>query len=393
MDIIYVGSIVIDNEVQNSSGLSVAGNKMENGIVKYLARKDDRLFIVSIPPIAPFPDDVRICFKYKNKPNLSSNCIYISFINIPILKQISQIINTFLALRNVLRKCNNPILLSYNLFPQNGIPVILCNILYKCKLAAIIADPPIDQAEKRKLLIKILYNIYNKLCKFNIKLCKNLIVLNKEIINLYNSNASYIVLDGGIDECETKTKYFDFNQNKMEKNIVYSGSLTEYSGILRLIEAIRVIDKDDVCLHIYGSGPLENEIREIVKTENKIKYFGVVNNEEILTIQKKAWFLINPRIIDNQISRLTFPSKILEYLVSGTPIIATRLNGIGKEYERYLNYTDGDSVMDFVNIINKVYNEQYSYYIEKSKKGRRFAIKCKNWPAQSAKIRKYLSTI
>ena len=58
--------------------------------------------------------------------------------------------------------------------------------------------------------------------------------------------------------------------------------------------------------------------------------------------QREAWALINPRDPGNNISKLTFPSKTFEYLVSGTPVISTKLNGYSNEMLDHLFLIDED---------------------------------------------------
>ena len=54
---------------------------------------------------------------------------------------------------------------------------------------------------------------------------------------------------------------------------------------------------------------MKSEVIKSQENDSRIQYCGVVNNEKMRQIQKESDILINPRQIDNIISRYTFPSK------------------------------------------------------------------------------------
>ena len=72
-----------------------------------------------------------------------------------------------------------------------------------------------------------------------------------------------------------------------------------------------------------------------VKNNEKIKYFGVIDFESILLRQKNTDLLINPRPSIDEYTKYSFPSKIMEYMASGTPVLTTKLSGIPMEYYDY----------------------------------------------------------
>ena len=57
---------------------------------------------------------------------------------------------------------------------------------------------------------------------------------------------------------------------------------------------------------------------------------------EVLAYEQKASLLVNVRDPDEAFTSYSFPSKTIEYMLSGTPLLTTRLPGIPKEYDKYL---------------------------------------------------------
>ena len=54
--------------------------------------------------------------------------------------------------------------------------------------------------------------------------------------------------------------------------------------------------------------------------------------------------LVNPRQNTDIFTKYSFPSKTMEYLASGRPVIGYRLDGIPEEYYKYIQLVNDNSV-------------------------------------------------
>lgn len=125
------------------------------------------------------------------------------------------------------------------------------------------------------------------------------------------------------------------------KTLLYTGTLQEFAGILDLISAFRSTKDANYRLIICGGGPLASEIEMISKEDARIIYKGNLPRESVLKLQKQSTALINPRKPSVDLTRYSFPSKTMEYMASGTPMIGYRLDGIPEEYYSHM-YTPED---------------------------------------------------
>ena len=57
------------------------------------------------------------------------------------------------------------------------------------------------------------------------------------------------------------------------------------------------------------------------KKDNRIVFKGMVPNKIVVEDQLKATLLVNPRPSIGEFTRYSFPSKNMEYMVSGTPMV------------------------------------------------------------------------
>lgn len=200
-------------------------------------------------------------------------------------------------------------------------------------------------------------------------------------------NRKYLIMEGLIDS----QKYLNTSKviNHHHKIVLYSGDLTKLYGIMNLIEAFKKIDKS-VELHLYGRCDYLDELNKIREEYPNIKYFGVMDNLEVINRQKNATILINPRPLNLEFNRYSFPSKTIEYMASGVPVLTTKLEGIPSEYNDYLYFTKGDSVNDIYEAIKELLSKNPAELIEKGRKAKKFVMENKNNDIQVKKVLKLI---
>jgi glycosyltransferase involved in cell wall biosynthesis len=268
--------------------------------------------------------------------------------------------------------------------------------VFKVKTVCIFADPPIDTI-KRSFVGKIAKHFEDTVTARNIKKFDGLIVLNKKSIEKYAPRAKYILIDGGFDLDDVTMKkpggqWLNLKDNDVVE-IVFSGALNEYNGIKNLIDAVKYIESKRFCLKIYGFGPLEEYIKAASERDNRIKFFGNIPNIEMLVVQQEAGILINPRPVNDAISLYTFPSKMIEYLLSGTPVISTALNGLTQDYLNNVFIIKNEDPQGIAEAIDYVLNQDKDYLIKKAKNAQRFVVSNKNWDIHCAQIKKFIEVI
>jgi len=392
MRILYIGSVASLDEINFFSGSSIAGNKMQFNLLNNLTKiKDVELEIISITPIKPFPYD-KLWVTTQRKEIFNHVVLHqIGFLNIPFIKQLWQSIKIYSLSKSIIRNKKIDKILSFNLYPQNGIPFFFLQRRFNLKSAAIIADLPIEDTLKVGLFKKIYMKLFNKITELLIKNVKNLILVNKNVVDFYKLASNYIVVEGGVDSSEFCNNIIDY-KNK-NNTILFSGSLTNYSGILNLISAMDFVIDKSIELHIYGDGSLRELVREKASTLQNIKFFGLINNVSLLDYQRKAYLLVNPRPIDNLINKLTFPSKIFEYLISGTVVLSTDLTCPTKEYKRNMFVVNSNDPVLLASNINQIFSLSKEFLTIKAYNARKFVMNKKNWEIQSKKVYNFLRSL
>ena len=217
--IIYVGYAVSEEECMIASGASVAENKMQLNVLKELTSYPDiNVIPITVYPCAAYPRDSKLIYSEKKKELWKNfTTIQIGFINLPIIKQLCQMINVYIQIEKQRKKYPDAEIFSFNMFPQVGNPLRWLKKKYKEKITinTLLADPPVlvENEEKKST---ILQKMFIEQAKKNIEAVDGAIILNKyAAYDFLKQGQKYIVVDGGINISEeTGVGKIDYKERK-----------------------------------------------------------------------------------------------------------------------------------------------------------------------------------
>ncbi len=316
--------------------------------------------------------------------------IYGGFINVPVLIQLSRKIG---ATREIKKLCKS-----------GKDTIIICDILnqslssaarkmgskLKIPVIGIVTDVPGHTSGASRKEYNLLRRIASDIAESNGE--KNLgkydayLLLTEEMNSVVNKfGKPYIVLEG---HCDSK---MELRENRPEnkttpKVAMYAGGIHEEFGIKRMVEAFAKGDFKDWQLHIYGDGNYHNQLEEMTKTVDNIKYFGVVSNNEIVEKQLESTLLLNPRLTDAEYVKYSFPSKTMECMASGTPLCTTRLPGMPKEYYPFVYFFDDETTEGMLKTFKEVLVKPETEYFELGCRAKNFVLENKNNITQAKKL-------
>lgn len=165
----------------------------------------------------------------------------------------------------------------------------------------------------------------------------------------------------------------------------YSGTLDKQYGIKELLEAFNSVDDAKLHLWICGDGNGKEDVLEWMKKDSRIEYFGCLKHNDVVALQQASDILINPRSSKGIFTKYSFPSKTIEYMLAGKPVIAYKLMGIPDEYDDYLFYIE-DSGAGLADAILKYGNMPKEKLVAAGTANREFAVENKNYFVQTKKI-------
>lgn len=133
--------------------------------------------------------------------------------------------------------------------------------------------------------------------------------------------------------------------------ILYFGRLSKEKGVETLIKSMKRIDYK---LVILGTGPIESELKELVKKEDlesKVSFLGFKAGEELKNYIKKARAVVLPsEWYENG------PYSAMEAMALGKPLIVSNYGGLPELVDNEVNGYVFNTEDELVNCINKVIN-------------------------------------
>lgn len=174
---------------------------------------------------------------------------------------------------------------------------------------------------------------------------------------------------------QTKQKKID---NNKQKKIIYLGRLFKTKRVDFLIHAFKNLP-NEFNLHIYGDGEERQNLENLAKNNNRIFFYGYIENEKKLSRAfENANLMVLPSLSEEM------PLSIMESLAAGVPVLATSLPTIKSAYKNLIEYiNEKDSIDILSKKIFEISNQDNYIIIEN---GRKFA-KEYSWSKNFAKLK------
>lgn len=349
---------------------------------------------VSLPPVAAFPRSK--CLFYYRKKDVLSNTLrihYISLINLPFIKTFITVLYVFIStlffcIKNI--KKERSILMGSILF-YTAIPAMLIAKIFRVKVFVSVPDLPQYTISYTKMQNRVRY-IFTKISlifdKFVERGFDGYILLTEQMNELVNfKKKPYIIMEGMLQVDET---YNNIEKEDSTKVVMYAGTLHEKFGVKKLVDAFKLCNSSDCELWIFGVGDYLEKLQKDILEYNNIKYKGSASRSQIIKFEHRATLLVNPRPSNEDFTKYSFPSKTIEYMASGTPLLTTKLPGIPKEYFDYVFLFNSEEVEGMAKDIDYILSLSDITLNDFGVKAQKFIVNNKNNNIQAKKIYDFL---
>lgn len=364
MKVLFLGGVFDDSHNEEiisktRTYVEYAANNFQKKIIYGLRSKNVLLDVVSIPFLGAYPTAYSDIYftGFKNMSNDKSGYKYYNFNNIYGYRNISR----YRAAKRGLREFVN-----YN-DEQKLIIVYTPHTPFvqaanwakrkdpRIKICMVVPDLPqyMDLSENLSPIYKFLKSIdLKKFAKENEEV-DSYILLTEQMAEALNvGKRPYKVVEGIYEAASGEVA-----KKKDVKTIVYTGKLNIAFGALNLVKAFHLIDDPNISLVICGSGEAKDEIAKIAAEDSRIDFRGQVSSDVARQCILDGDILVNPRPNDSVYTKYSFPSKIIDYLATGNPVVAFELDGIPKVYRDFIYYIPENTVQSMADTIKHVIDE------------------------------------
>lgn len=401
MKIFWLGGVAEKNDfkkMQEKGNTQIAANITQLNYIEGIEKATNESVKILNSNFEPaFPKYKEIFIKKRKWIRKGKENIDVGFINIPVFKYIHKTIKLKQEMKKIIKnELSKDELNIFFIYAMTSPLMLLAKFMKKhiknknYVICLIVPDLPEFMNMNRQNIIKSILLKYNrKIIYKSIKYIDKFVLFAEPMAEyLRLEPKDYIVVEGMVN-VTSKDKIKEEKQISKENYIMYAGGINEKYGVLNLVKAFTCLENKNIELWLYGIGDATKAIKELAKKDNRIKYKGIISNDQIINIEKKAKLLVNPRPTSEEYTKYSFPSKNIEYMYSGTPLLTTKLPGMPKEYYKYVYLLKDETLEGMKKILNEILTRENRELEEKGIRAKEFVFTEKNNKIQAERIIKF----
>ena len=384
MKIIYISNLCTDKTFEYIKSISfsvpsLCAQKYHSVMTKGLSTAvNDKVEAVTSVSISKKTCKRKIV-SLKREHNEFAEFSYVPVLNMPFLKYFFQFLGSFVLCSIKCIKYKDTVFIADMLCGSTVAGARMASKLFHKEFTGIVTDIPAFFAGEEKMSKE------DKLLERMMCDCDSYVFLTEAMNELINpgKGKNYCIIEG---QADFEYREPDINYKRVPPVCMYAGAIEKQYGLERLVEAFKDPDLQEYELWIYGSGSYVAELFDVCKHLTNIKYKGVKPNSEITEEEIRATILINPRPSNEEYTKYSFPSKTMEYILSGTPTVTTRLPGIPKEYFGHVFLIQDESASGIADTLKKIFNYSALELVEFGREAQKWVSENKNCVTQAQKI-------
>jgi len=174
--------------------------------------------------------------------------------------------------------------------------------------------------------------------------------------------------------------------------VYFAGALSEPAGVNLLLDAIPHVTDPTLEFWFSGRGTLEERLKRQAASDPRIHFHGFVSEERYSEMLQKAAVLVNPRPSRLLENRYNFPSKLMEYLAAGRPVVSTATSDVAEHYGSDVIVLDDETPEGLARCIERAVAAPAE---ERATMGSRCraAVEGVTWRTQAEKILAFIQTL
>lgn len=385
MKLLYTGSYCEENEfahifTHQKNPPSMAQQKLEGLLLQGYMENGCNVYALLMPPVRSFPGN-RLIIKGKK----TANRRHLGMLNILIIKQLWIFFYAFFCcLSYLLRTPGRKVYFSYSVNPPLTLPCLFLCKLFHVKTCLYVSELPHLRTfhGQTSFLRRVLLRLHTAVSVRIHRSFDAYVPITQAAGDAINPlNRPQVVVEGMTDRLPEGI----IPPKEASFTVLYAGGLNKNNGVMHLLEGFLAFNEPTAKLWFFGSGDCDIAMQTQAKEDARITFFGNRPNEEVVKKQQQATLLINPRPTDAAFNAYSFPSKTIESMASGTPLLTTRLAGIPEAYFEYCYILQDERAEGITHMLEELYQKRHEL-ADMGKRGQDFILLQKTYTAQTARI-------
>lgn len=347
--------------------------------------------LLSVLPVPNYPEYPRIFIRSSKIQHNGVHGITLGFLNVLILKHATRFASCMHSGMAFIRNRKPSVVVVHGVHTPFLVFARLLKHFLKLPICLVMTDPPGVVRSVDGTISRLLKRLDRKLLRVLASGFDAVICLTPALATDFAPVVPKLVLEGFVNE-ELSLLCAEPSNATDGFEIAYAGGINSEYGVENLVRSFRSIKDPRARLGIYGKGPLDEWVSKQSEADNRITHNGLMAHKDLMPRLRQASVLVNPRPAAQDFVQYSFPSKLLEYIALGVPVVTTRLAGLPEDYLPYVEVTDDDSVDALTRAIETV-RANYPSAVKRAARGQAYVVQHKSVAAQGARISAFFSEL
>lgn len=352
--------------------------------------------VLSSAPLLDYPHS-RLLFapSAKWKINNKIKATMVPFINLAIFKHLTRFIATlaFVSQWTLKNKKSNRIIILLAVQSCKIWGILLARVFGACITISYLTDDVGIPLSWESPLLKRMRVVDVNLMKLGLQKISGVIAMTPNLAEKLAPGRPALIMPTIRSSTSDVVSAKPRNSHNSSLTIVYTGRLSHNYGIDLLLDTFHQANRSDWHLLVTGWGEMGEAVRDFALHNQRVEYLGVLDSEELSELYSRADVFVNPKLTSTPISDLAFPSKIVEYLSTGKPVVSTNLPIFDDQFRQNLIIAQSDSPEELIRCFDNI----MSWSEHKRESWREHTLRFVNEelaPAiQGARIRRFVDSL
>ncbi|MFG1779345.1 glycosyltransferase family 4 protein [Micromonospora sp. NPDC049048] len=361
------------------------------GLVRSLRAAGCPVSLLSAAPVSNWPGNRQLRFRSGTFRQEGVDGRLLGFVNLLGLKHLTRFLSVWRTGRRMLRGGKADVLLVHGVHSPFLWFAALCGRRLGVRVVPVLTDPPSVDLPTDGWLVRRLRRLDRALVRAALARCSGAVTLTDALGEDFAPDLPRLVMEGIFNPADPAVAATGRPTATGTREVVYAGGLSRAYGVDRLVEAFRALPGTDLRLRVYGRGELDGWLRDQAAADPRVAPPELLPREALLPRLARAAVLVNPRPVDQDFVRWSFPSKLIEYLSAGVPVVTTALPGIPDEYRPWLLFAETDTADGLREAVDRALRLGPAEHARIAHGGAAFVRETRGPSAQGRRMRDFLA--
>jgi glycosyltransferase involved in cell wall biosynthesis len=215
------------------------------------------------------------------------------------------------------------------------------------------------------------------------------------IMRDFAPNRSWVRLEGGVTDQQFENPGGAESPNRRRQmfSALLAGGLEEVNGVRVVLAAAALGTGLPIRWVIAGAGPLETLVREAASRCQNVSYLGFLTTDDLAAAYRDADLLLNVRLTRSVNTRYFFPSKLIEYLATGIPVLTTATGHAIEEFGDFVFQLSEETPVALLQAVQHVVGLPCAERCGTANRAREYVRHAKHWNRHGRVLAEYLSRV